>query len=415
MAFNRNPPTKCFTGAGDLYQGVKALVYRIKFTFGEVERRLFCKIHPLPQRHMEFYNYYKKFFTLSNDMLCVANTEAYFTHLNPFFCQLLGYTEEELISRKFLDFVHPDDVASTVAEVAKLSQGINTINFVNRYRCKDGSYKYLQWSSTPDTATGEIFAVARDVTEQHQREEEILLLNKSLEAALREMESFSYSVSHDLRAPVRAISGFARIITDKHSEPLSSEAKELLNIINSESTRMGKLIDDLLSFSKLGKKDLQRTMIPMKELAHEAVQEVQLLHPVSTDLHIHIDTLPDAYCDRSLIRQVFVNLVSNAIKFSEHKAEARITIGYTEHDAMVTYYVKDNGAGFDMKYYDKLFGLFQRLHSQEEFGGIGIGLANVQKIVHRLGGEVWAEGKVNEGATFYFSLPRQAPHIVHLP
>ncbi len=415
MTFNRKVPTKCFTGAGDLYQEGIAKACGIKFTFGKVERRLFAINTCSPNKHMEFYNYYKKFFTLSNDMLCVANTEAYFTHLNPYFCQLLGYTEEELISRKFLDFVHPDDVDSTLAEVAKLSAGFNTINFVNRYRCKDGSYKYLEWSSAPDTTTGEIFAVARDVTEQHQREEEIMLLNKSLEAALREMESFSYSVSHDLRAPVRAISGFARIITDKHSEPLSAEAKELLQIINTESTRMGQLIDDLLSFSKLGKKDLQRTMIPMKELAHDAVQELQRLHTVSTDLPIQIDPLPDAYCDRSLIRQVLVNLVSNAIKFSMHKADARITIGYTEHDAMVTYYVKDNGAGFDMRYYDKLFGLFQRLHSQEEFGGIGIGLANVQKIVHRLGGEVWAEGKVNEGATFYFSLPRHAPAVAHHP
>ena len=343
-------------------------------------------------------------------MLCVANTEAYFTHLNPYFCQLLGYSEEELISRKFLDFVHPDDVGDTIAEVSKLSAGINTINFVNRYRCKDGTYKYLQWSSTPDTATGEIFAVARDVTEQHLREQEIMQLNKSLEEALREMESFSYSVSHDLRAPVRAISGFARIITDKHSQELSPEAKELLQIINSESSRMGKLIDDLLSFSKLGKKELQQTIISMKELAHDAVKEVQLLHHSGHDIQIEIDALPDAWCDRSLMRQVLVNLVSNAIKFSIHKPQAGIHIGYTENEDMITYFVKDNGAGFDMKYYDKLFGLFQRLHSHEEFGGIGIGLANVQKIINRLGGEVWAEGKVDEGATFYFSLPRKAPH-----
>jgi PAS domain S-box-containing protein len=358
---------------------------------------------------MEFYNYYKKFFTLSSDMLCVANTEAYFTHLNPYFCQLLGYSEEELISRKFLDFVHPDDVESTVQEVTKLSAGINTINFVNRYRCKDGSYKYLQWSSTPDTKTGEIFAVARDITEQRQHEEEIMQLNKSLEEALREMESFSYSVSHDLRAPVRAINGFARIITDKHSQQLNDEGKELLSIINTESNRMGKLIDDLLSFSKLGKKELQQTMIPMKELAHDAVMEVQLLHHNNENIHVEIGTLPDAWCDRSLMRQVFINLVSNAIKFSMHKPQAVIHIGYTENEHMITYFVKDNGAGFDMKYYDKLFGLFQRLHSHEEFSGIGIGLANVQKIVNRLGGLVWAEGKVNEGATFYFSLPRKAP------
>jgi PAS domain S-box-containing protein len=359
---------------------------------------------------MQYHNHYKKFFEISNDLLCVANTDAYFTKLNPRFAELLGYTSEELMNSKFLDFIHPDDLDSTLEQVEKLSAGEITVNFVNRYQCKDGTYKYLEWSSTPDTETREIFAVARDVTEQQLRQEEITQLNQSLKEALSEMESFSYSVSHDLRAPVRAIHGFVSIIISKYSSSLNSEAQDLLNIVYAESTRMGTLIDDLLSFSKLGKKALQLTMVPMKELTQETVQEVLQVSHNDLPLHIDIEDLPDAYCDRSLVQQVLVNLITNAIKFSQRKPQIELKIGYKENDNLITYYVKDNGAGFDMAYYDKLFGIFQRLHSQEEFGGIGIGLANVQKIVSRLGGEVWAVSQVNEGATFYFSLPRSAPN-----
>lgn len=357
---------------------------------------------------MEYLNHYRKFFEISNNLLCVANTDSYFLKVNPYFSELLGYSPQELTNRRFTDFIHPEDVGITLIEVEKLSKGIKVINFINRYRCKDGIYKSLEWTATPDVDQSEIFAVARDVTEELLQKREIEELNQSLKNSLDEMESFSYSVSHDLRAPVRAIHGFSRIISEKHGSSLNSEAQDLLKIIYEESSRMGKLIDDLLSFSRLGKNALQLTLVPMKELAQEAVNEVLRLNQIEPRPNIKIANLPDAYCDRSLVQQVLVNLISNAFKFSHDKPHIEVEIGYTENDSLIDYFVRDNGVGFDMLYYDKLFGIFQRLHSQEKFGGIGIGLANVQKIINRLGGEVWAVSQINEGATFYFSLPSSA-------
>jgi len=227
-----------------------------------------------------------------------------------------------------------------------------------------------------------------------------------LEAANKEMEAFSYSVSHDMRAPVRAINGFANLL-NKTSDKLDAEGKELLDTIINEAQRMGQLIDDLLGFSRLGKKDIQKTRTDMTALAKEVVQETVKLDEANKKAAIVVKDLPFVNCDPALVRQVFINLVSNAIKFSSIKEKPEIEIGFREGEGETIYYVKDNGAGFDMKYYDKLFGIFQRLHSSEEFGGTGIGLAIVKRIIVKHGGKVWAEGKVNEGATFYFSLPSE--------
>jgi light-regulated signal transduction histidine kinase (bacteriophytochrome) len=228
--------------------------------------------------------------------------------------------------------------------------------------------------------------------------EELLLSNK-------ELESFSYSVSHDLRTPIRAINSFTTIIKRKYLVNLDDEGKELVNFVINESVRMGQLIDDLLSFARLGRKDLHKTSTNMTALAKEAVNKVLSLAEVNYKAKIKVNNLPPSYCDNSLMLQVFINLISNALKFSEPKNKPVIEIGYTAQTNLNYYYVKDNGVGFDMKFYDKLFGVFQRLHNMEDFKGTGIGLAIVQRIIIRHGGRVKAEGKINEGASFYFSLP----------
>jgi signal transduction histidine kinase len=226
-----------------------------------------------------------------------------------------------------------------------------------------------------------------------------------LETANKEMESFSYSVSHDMRAPLRTINGYSKIIEKKYGHALDDDGKEVLQTITDEATRMGKLIDDLLAFSRLGRQDVQKTRVNMNELAAQALKEVLRSEEDASKAAISIDNLPDAWADPNLIMQVLVNLLSNAVKYSGRKEEPLVHVGYYKENKINIYFVKDNGAGFDMQYYNKLFGVFQRLHNQEEFKGTGIGLAIVQKIIVRHGGKIWAESAIDKGTTFYFSLP----------
>ena len=232
-----------------------------------------------------------------------------------------------------------------------------------------------------------------------QRTVELVVVNK-------ELESFSYSVSHDLRAPLRAIDGFSRILLEDYTEKLDDEGKRLLNIIQNNTQKMGQLIDDLLAFSRVGRQEKKLLNIDMAELAKGVFKELNDTVTGQT-IQSNINSIPNASGDRSMIRQVFINLLSNAIKFTRPKGTSIIEVGgWTEENENI-YYVKDNGVGFDMKYSDKLFNVFQRLHSSSEFEGTGVGLAIVQRIIHRHGGRVWAEGEVGKGATFFFTLPRK--------
>jgi len=228
-----------------------------------------------------------------------------------------------------------------------------------------------------------------------------------LEVVNKELESFSYSVSHDLRAPLRAIDGFSRMLVEDHGDNLDAEARRMVNVIASSTREMGQLIDDLLAFSRLGRAPMKTSDINMKDLVEEVFEEMGIATPERV-VRFEVYAMPFAKCDRSLMRQVFVNLLSNAVKFTAPKGEnAVIEVGGRIEANENVYYVRDNGTGFDMKYADKMFRVFQRLHSPEEFAGTGIGLALVQRIVCRHGGRVWAEGKKDEGATFHFTLPNK--------
>jgi signal transduction histidine kinase len=231
------------------------------------------------------------------------------------------------------------------------------------------------------------------------------LLEEALKAN-KEMEAFSYSVSHDLRAPLRAIDGFTQILVEDYGAKLDDEGRRIAGVIRASAVQMGKLIDDLLAFSRLGRAEVKKIPVAMGALANEVYAALKVAAP-DRNIEFTMGTLPDINGDIDMIRQVWTNLFTNAIKFTGKKEKAKIEVGSTSDANNVTYYVKDDGAGFDMQYVGKLFGVFQRLHSVEEFEGTGVGLANVKRIVERHGGHVSAEGKVGEGATFYFALPKK--------
>jgi hypothetical protein len=225
-----------------------------------------------------------------------------------------------------------------------------------------------------------------------------------LEATNKELEAFSYSVSHDLRAPLRHINGFAELLVTSTNSTLSAEDRHCLDRIISSSKQMSLLIDDLLNFSRMGRTEMRRTRFNLGDLLEKVIHELQ---PETEGRHIvwKKNLLPEVMADPPLLRQVFTNLLLNAIKYTRPRDPAEIEIGSQNGPDEVIIFVRDNGVGFDMQYADKLFGVFQRLHGREEFEGTGIGLANVRRIISRHGGRTWAESKLGEGATFYFSLP----------
>lgn len=238
-------------------------------------------------------------------------------------------------------------------------------------------------------------------TSQLDLEKKIGERTLQLETANKELESFSYSVSHDLRAPLRSIIGFTSILQDKYVGELDDEAKRLFAIVKKNTIRMGDLIDDLLAFSKLGRNDIVKTNVNTDNLVKEVIGGMEPGEQITW----HIHPLPDCKADLNTIRQVWINLVSNAIKYSRHKEQPQIEIGTVPHGDEKAFYIKDNGVGFDQKYAGKLFQVFQRLHAANEFEGTGIGLAIVEKIISKHGGKVWVEAEKDKGATFYFVLP----------
>ena len=336
-------------------------------------------------------------FTLSADMFAVAGFDGIFRTVNPSWERVTGWSALELTSKPYIEFVHSDDRAATIAEGGKVAEGAKTISFRNRYRCQDGSYRWLEWTAVPVEEEKLIYAVARDVTNQQSADESIRALNGELEA-------FSYSVSHDLRAPLRAIHGFVRILLEDYGQEFQGEARRYLDLVAANAQQMGRLVDDLLRFSQMGRQALNKQPVSANALVRRALEQLQPALE-GRAIELTVGDMPSLAGDPTLVHQVFLNLIDNAIKYTKGREPARIEVGArTETNGEVVYFVKDNGAGFDMQYAHKLFGVFQRLHRSEEYVGTGVGLALVQRIITKHGGRIWAEAAVGRGATFSFTL-----------
>jgi len=329
--------------------------------------------------------------------------------------RLYGYSRAQAVGRIAHELLHTITLGSAAPFLSSLEHNGNWEGELE-HTTREGVRMTVdsRMALVRDGEHAYVLEITRDVTQRKRAEEEIQLLNEDLErrvtqrtaeleAAVKELESFSYSVAHDLRAPLRTLDGFSGAVLEDYGPQLPEQGREYLQTIRRGAQRMGALIDDLLGFSRLSRQSLTKQSVNMEALVRAALEE---LGPESNGKRIQFvnGDLPPAQGDPSLLKQVWMNLLSNAIKYSRHAEQARIEIGSLAEPGAKVYFVRDNGAGFDMKYAGKLFGVFQRLHRADEFEGTGIGLAIVQRVVHRHGGRVWAEAQPDEGATFYFTV-----------
>jgi PAS domain S-box-containing protein len=315
--------------------------------------------------------------------------------------------------------VHPEDKARTDGEIQAALRGEREYAPEFRIVRADGSIRYIKADSRtirdPEGKPLRMIGTNIDITEIKRAEEEIRKLNEELEqrvaertAALqatnKELEGFSYSVSHDLRAPLRAVAGFSRILQEEYKSSLDAEGQRLLDQVNQGATRMGRLIDDILAFSRMSRTKMGTQVVDMTAMARDVFADLQA-SAADRKIRFTLNALPPAMGDLAMLRQVWSNLLGNAVKYTAQREEAIIEVSGSFQGNELVYCVKDNGAGFDMQYANKLFGVFQRLHTDAQFEGTGIGLAIVRRVLERHSGRVWAEGKVNQGATFHFALP----------
>lgn len=335
---------------------------------------------------------------------------------------IFGCTPEEVLDdfTPIARVIYPPDAERVVRDIEYSAEHLTYFTCEFRVKIPGKDIQWIYSNSTPERLPdGSItwYGFNVDITQKKLAEEALRELNETLEARVeertsqlkevnKELDAFSYSVSHDLRSPLRHINGFAEILATKYSDQLTGDAKKYLNTITDSAKKMGTLIDDLISFSRTGRSEFKKSVLNMNKVIDDALVTIKA-NSADRKIDWEISKLPVVQGDHSLMRMVWSNLLDNAVKYTKTKEKAVIQIGFKEEKSETVFFIKDNGAGFDMKYAQKLFGVFQRMHSASEFEGTGIGLANVRRIILRHGGRTWAEAQTDKGATFYFSLPKQ--------
>lgn len=339
-----------------------------------------------------------RLFNYALDMYCIAGFDGYFKQLNPAWEKTLGWNKAELLARPYLEFVHPDDREATTYAAGELVGGKVVFSFDNRYLCKDGAYKWISWVSYPLADEGLIFAVARDITERKRSEQ-------FLRAKNDELKAFTYTVSHDLKAPLRGITGYAQELERRHKEGLTERAQFCIAQIITASKNLDSLIEDLLKYSRIDTETPTLIEVNLLNLVQGILRDRSLvITEQSVEVSVNVPPVMLLAWERGL-QQVLANLIDNALKYSRHSQPPRLTIRAEDSNGICRIAVTDNGIGFDMKYHERIFGLFNRLVRADEFDGTGAGLAIVKKLMEKLGGSIRAESVPGQGATFFVELP----------
>ena len=358
------------------------------------------------------------------DGIALVGSDGFFKYISPSAKKIFSYTEDDPITISADELTHPDDLPMVHQNIGHMFADPSFIPVLQyRFRSKDGTWRWIESIFTNLLAKPSVEAIVinfRDITDQRKSDEKIKSLNHSLEkrvekrtaeliAANKELEAFAYTVSHDLRAPVRAIGGFTRILQEDFIPQLDAEGQRVFRVILENTHKMEQLIDDLLSFSRLSRADMNLSTVNMTEIVWKCFTDLAQAEERQRII-LTVADFPLIKGDYPMLVQVWTNLLSNAIKYTSQCESPKILIETTRQGKDFVFSITDNGTGFDMKFVDKLFGVFQRLHSEKEFEGTGVGLAIVQRIIHRHGGRVWAEGAVNKGAKFSFTLaPEESP------
>lgn len=356
---------------------------------------------------------YRSIFENSADQILLIDRVGKIMHIN----RVDTGRREDVIGTSLLSFQSDKNLQDVVGAIKYVFENGSHTSWASEYLVNEKPCFYESSVSPIFTRDGNVelaLVISRDISDRKFAEDEVKRLNRELErkvllrteelnSSMKDIEAFSYSVSHNLRTPLRAINGFTQILIEDFGDKLGGETLEAMNSIIRNARRMSQLIDDLLEFSRIGKRQVKKNIVDMNELVAGVIRE--LASPGGPKVSFQVDKLHSVKADRAMMRQAMMNLVSNAIKYSARKSEPLIIIGSFKKDEDLVFFVKDNGAGFDMKYYGKLFAVFQRLHRTDEFEGTGVGLAIVHRILSKHSGKIWAESSVGEGAAFYMSLP----------
>ena len=347
---------------------------------------------------------YQRFFETGPGMLVIADLDGHLKVVNPVYERFLGRSAAELTGRPYLDFVHPDDMAATRAEAAKLAPGIDTVSFENRYRRGDGSYRWLRWSARTDLEKGLIYWVAYDVTEGREAADIVDTLVTELERSNADLRQFAYVASHDLSEPLRMVSSYVQLLADRYKGQLDADADEFIGFAVDGAARMKALIDDLLAYSRSGRATAIRRRIDCNAVMRDVLTD---LEGVVNDIGatVVVGDLPTLATDPGLLAQVFQNLVSNALKFRTPGLHPEVAVSAERVGSDWQFSVRDNGIGIAEQHWARIFVMLKRLHSRAEYPGTGIGLALCQKIVGRLEGRIWVESVPGAGSTFHFTVP----------